>query len=153
MARQCPRGHDGTKPGEVADNMLANHLTRRAPDLSEEMAKQLEIKLEVATAEIQSIGGKGDESTQGQSTRSHGQAGAPLHDLSIATHLDGGLRQSSSESSTAAAGRCSRQSGREEVDESKRGGAASRSGRSHLVGFDPVGWCRQVRPARQVGQV
>jgi hypothetical protein len=52
MARQCPRGHDGTKPREVADDMSANHLTRRAPDLAEEMAKQLEIKLEVTTAEI-----------------------------------------------------------------------------------------------------
>jgi hypothetical protein len=65
MARQCLRGHDGTKPGEVADDMSANHLTRRAPNLAKEMAKQLEIKLEVAMAEIQSIGGGGDESTQG----------------------------------------------------------------------------------------
>jgi hypothetical protein len=64
MASQCPRGHDGTKPGEVADDMSANHLTHRAPDLAEEMAKQLEINLEVAMAEIQSIGGEGNESTQ-----------------------------------------------------------------------------------------
>jgi hypothetical protein len=62
MARQCPRGHDGTKPGEVANDMSVYHLTRQAPDLTEEKAKQLEIKLEVAMAEIQSIGGEGDES-------------------------------------------------------------------------------------------
>jgi hypothetical protein len=65
MARQCPRGHDGTKPGKVADDMSANHLTRQAPDLAEDRAKQLEIKLEVAMAEVQSIGGEGDESTRG----------------------------------------------------------------------------------------
>jgi hypothetical protein len=65
MARQCPRGHDGIKPGEVADDMSAYHLTRHAPDLAVEKAKQLGIKLEVAMAEIQSVGGEGDESIQG----------------------------------------------------------------------------------------
>jgi hypothetical protein len=65
MARQCPRGHNGTKPGEDIDDTSASHLTRQAPDLAEEKAKQLEIKLEVAMAEIQSIGGEGDESAQG----------------------------------------------------------------------------------------
>jgi hypothetical protein len=52
MARQCPRGHDGIKPGEVADDTSANHLTRQAPDLTEDRAKQLEIKFEVAMAKI-----------------------------------------------------------------------------------------------------
>jgi hypothetical protein len=103
MARQCPRGHDGIKPGEVADDMSAYHLTRHAPDLAVEKAKQLELKLEVAMAEIQSFGGEGDKSVRGQSTRSHGQAGAPSLDLSIGNHLSGGLRRSSSESSAAAA--------------------------------------------------
>jgi hypothetical protein len=65
MVRQCPRGHDGTKPGEVADDMSVNHLTRRAPDLAEDRAKQLEIKLEVAMVDVQSIGGEGDKSTKG----------------------------------------------------------------------------------------
>jgi hypothetical protein len=64
MARQCPRGHDGIKPGEVTDDMSAYHLTRRAPDLTKKKARQLEIKLEVAMAKIQSFGGKGDESVQ-----------------------------------------------------------------------------------------
>jgi hypothetical protein len=71
MARQCPHGHDDIKPGEVADNMSAYHLTHDAPDLTVEGAKQLENKLEVTMAEIQSFGGEGDESVQGQSTRSH----------------------------------------------------------------------------------
>jgi hypothetical protein len=62
MARQCPGGHDGIKPVEVADDMLAYHLTRPAPDLAVEKPKQLEIKLEVAMAEIQSFGGEGDKS-------------------------------------------------------------------------------------------
>jgi hypothetical protein len=65
MARQCPRGHDGIKPGEVTDDTSANHLTRQAPDLTEDGAEQLEIKLEVAMAKIQSFGGEGDESVQG----------------------------------------------------------------------------------------
>jgi hypothetical protein len=65
MARQCPRRHDGIKPGEVTDDMSAYHLTRHAPDLAVEKAKQLEIKLKVAMAEIQSFGGEGDESVQG----------------------------------------------------------------------------------------
>jgi hypothetical protein len=65
MARKCPRGHDDTNPGEVADDMSANHLTRQAPDLAEDRAKQLEIKHEVAMAEVQSIGGEGDENTRG----------------------------------------------------------------------------------------
>jgi hypothetical protein len=65
MARQCPRGHDGTKPGEGADSTWASHLTRQAPDLAEEKAKQLEIKLEVAMAEVYSIGGDRDKSAKG----------------------------------------------------------------------------------------
>jgi hypothetical protein len=52
MAGQCPCGHDGIKPGEVADDTSANHLTRQAPDLAEDRAEQLEIKLEVAMAKI-----------------------------------------------------------------------------------------------------
>jgi hypothetical protein len=65
MAGQCPRGHDGIKPGEVADDTSANHLTRQAPDLAEDRAKHLEIKLEVAMAKIQSFGGEGDASVRG----------------------------------------------------------------------------------------
>jgi hypothetical protein len=65
MARQCPRDHDSTKPGEGADGTSVSHLTRQAPDLAEEKAKQLEIKLEVAMAEVYSIGGDRDESAKG----------------------------------------------------------------------------------------
>jgi hypothetical protein len=42
-----------------------HHLTRQAPDLAEDRAKQLEIKLEVAMAKNQSFGGEGDESVRG----------------------------------------------------------------------------------------
>jgi hypothetical protein len=147
MARQCLRGHDDIKPGEVTDDMSAYHLTRHAPDLIVEKAKQLEIKLEVAMAKIQSFGGEGDESIRGQSIGSRGQAGAPSPDLSTSTHLSGGLRRSSSESSAAAVRQCSRQSEHEEEDESERGGATGRAGRGHLVGFDQVGWRQQVGPA------
>jgi hypothetical protein len=52
MARQCPCGHDSTKPGEGADDTSASHLTHQAPDLAEGKAKRLETKLEVAMAEV-----------------------------------------------------------------------------------------------------
>jgi hypothetical protein len=65
MAGQCPRGHDGIKPGEVTNNTSAKHLTRQAPDLTEDRAKQLKIKLEVAMAKIQSFRGEGDASVWG----------------------------------------------------------------------------------------
>jgi hypothetical protein len=52
MAGQCPRGHDGIKPGKVADDTSANHPTCQAPDLAEDRAEQLEIKLEVAMDKI-----------------------------------------------------------------------------------------------------
>jgi hypothetical protein len=65
MERQCLHGHDDIKPGEVTDDMLAYHLTRQAPDLAKDRAKQLEIELEVAMAKIQSFGGKGDKSVKG----------------------------------------------------------------------------------------
>jgi hypothetical protein len=107
MARQCPCGHNGIKPGEVADDMSTYHLARQAPDLTVEKAKQLEINFEVAMAKIQSFGGEGDESVRGQSTRSRGQTGAPSLDLSIGHHLSGGLRRSSSKMSAAAVRRCS----------------------------------------------
>jgi hypothetical protein len=61
MARQCPHGHDCIKLGEVADDTSVNHLTRQAPDLAEDSAKQLK----VAMAKIQSFGGEGDESVRG----------------------------------------------------------------------------------------
>jgi hypothetical protein len=57
-----PRWHQAK---ERRQRHVGNHLTRQAPDLAEDRAKQLEIKLEVAMAEVQSIGGEGDESAQG----------------------------------------------------------------------------------------
>jgi hypothetical protein len=89
MVRQCPHGHDGTKPGEGADDTSARHRTSPAPDLTQGKAEQLETKLEVAMAETLGAGGDGAEGTRGQSTRSHEQAGAPLQDLLIVTHLEG----------------------------------------------------------------
>jgi hypothetical protein len=89
MARQCPRGHDGTKPGESADDTSTRHSTLPAPDLTKGKAGQLKKKLEVGIAKTLGAGGDGAESTGNQSTRSHGQAGAPSRDLSNAPHLDG----------------------------------------------------------------
>jgi hypothetical protein len=103
MARQYPRGHNGIKPGEVANDTSVNHLTRQAPDLTEDRAKQLEIKLEVTMAKIESYGGEGDASVQGAINKISRTGGIPSLDLPIGHHLSGGLRRSSSESSAAAA--------------------------------------------------
>jgi hypothetical protein len=73
MARQCPHGHDGTKPGEGVDDMSARHRTPPAPDLTQGKAEQLKTKLEVAMAETLGAGGDGAEGTWKQPTRSHGQ--------------------------------------------------------------------------------
>jgi hypothetical protein len=89
MARQCPRSHDVTKSGEGADDSSARHITHQHQISPRGKAKQLEEKLEVAMAETLGAGGGGAKSTGNQSTRSHGQAGAPLRDLSNVPHLDG----------------------------------------------------------------
>jgi hypothetical protein len=72
MARQCPRGHDGTKPGEGTDDMSARHRTPPAPDLTQGKAEQVKTKLEVAMDETVGAGGDGAEGTRKKSTRSHG---------------------------------------------------------------------------------
>jgi hypothetical protein len=89
MARQCPCGHDDTKLGEGADDTSARHNTHQHQISPRGKARQLEKKLEVAMAETLGAGGGRAESTGNQSTRSHGQAGAPSWDLSNAPHLDG----------------------------------------------------------------
>jgi hypothetical protein len=119
--------------------MSASHLTRQAPDLAEEKAKQLETKLEVAMVEIQSVGGNRDESAKGVIDKisrtgrsvvarsidwypSRRQTPAKL----VGIKRGGG---GATQSPERARGR-----GRGE-----RGGAAGRFDRSHLVGFDQVG--------------
>jgi hypothetical protein len=68
--------------------------------------------------------------TRKQSGRSRGHAELPSLDLSIERHLSGRDRRSSSESSTAAAQRHSRQGSRErEGDASERGERGDRSDR------------------------
>jgi hypothetical protein len=139
MARQCPHGHDGSKPGEGANDTSASHLTRQAPDLAEEKAKQLETKLEVAKAEIQSVRGDRDESAKGvidKISRTGRSAVArsidwyPSRRLTLAEVV--GIKRGgggATQSPEWARGR-----GRGE-----RRGAAGQFDRSHLVGFDQVG--------------
>jgi hypothetical protein len=59
------------------------------PDLAKGKVDQLEEKLEVTMAETLGAGGDRAEGTGRQSTRSHGQEGAPSRDLTNAPHLDG----------------------------------------------------------------
>jgi hypothetical protein len=89
---------------------------------------------------------KGMQTTRKQSSRSCGQAEPPSLDLLIERHLSGGDRRGSSESSTAAARRHSRQGSHErEEDVSERGGRGDRSDR-------PSRWSGSTsRLAQQVG--
>jgi hypothetical protein len=69
--------------------------------------------------------------SEGQSTRSRGQAESPSLDLSIEHHLSGGLRRSSSELSAVAARRCDRQRERGgEDDAGERRGMTGRADRA-----------------------
>jgi hypothetical protein len=83
--------------------------------------------------------------TRKQSSRSRGQAEPPSPDLSIERHLSGGDRWSSSESSTAAARRHSRQGvareGRMRVSEGEEttGRTDRAAGRARPVSW-PDGW-------------
>jgi hypothetical protein len=96
---------------------------------------------------------KGMQATRKQSGRSRGQAEPPLLDLSIERHLSGGDRRSSSESSTAAARRHSRQGSRGgEGDASERVGRGDRSDRPSRWSGSTSRLVRQVGLARQVGQ-
>jgi hypothetical protein len=147
MAGQCPRGHDDIKPGEVADNTSANHLTRQAqisprtgPSSSRSSSRSPWPRSRASEV-------KGMRASGGQSTRSHGQPESPSLDLPIGHHLSGGLRRSSSESSAAAVRRCSRQWEREgEDDVSERAsegvwpvGLTEPSGRVRLGRLAPTG--------------
>jgi hypothetical protein len=76
MASQCSRGHDGTKPGEDADDVSARHNIAPAHDIIMGKARQPGEKLEVTMAETLDVGGNGAENMGKQSTRSHEQAGA-----------------------------------------------------------------------------
>jgi hypothetical protein len=96
---------------------------------------------------------KGKRAIRKQSSRSRGQAEPPSPDLSIERHLSGGDRQSSSESSTVAARRHSRQGGRERgEDASERGGRDDRSDRLSRWSGSTSRLARRVGLARQVGQ-
>jgi hypothetical protein len=65
MARQCTRGHDGTKPGKGADDMLASHHTHQHQISPRGRAKQLETNIKVAMADIQGAGGDGADGIEG----------------------------------------------------------------------------------------
>jgi hypothetical protein len=144
MAGQCPRGHDGIKLGEVADDTSAKHRTHQAqislrtgPSSSRSSSRSPWPRSRASEAKTMQASGK-------QSTRSRGQAESPSLDLSIEHHLSSGLRRGSSESSAAAARRCGRQRGREEEDDAgERRGMTSRAdraaGRVRPEGLAPTG--------------
>jgi hypothetical protein len=135
MAGQCPRGHDGIKPGEVADDTSVNHPTRQAqisprtgPSSSRSSSRSPWPRSRALEAKAMRAFGE-------QSTRSRGQAESPSLDLPIRPHLSGGLRRSSSESSVAAVRRHSRQREREREDDAgERGGATGRADRATWLG-------------------
>jgi hypothetical protein len=128
MARQCSRGHDGIKPGEVADDTSANHLTHEAQISPRTGPSSSRTSSRSPWPRSRASEVKGMQASGEQSTRSRGQAESPSLDLPIRPHLSGGLRRSSSGSSAAAAGRCSRQREREREDDAGERGGCDRSG-------------------------
>jgi hypothetical protein len=108
MAGQCPRGHDGIKPGEDADDMSMNHPAHQAQISPRTGPSSSRSSSRLPWPRSKASEVKGMRASGKQSTRSRGQAESPSLDLSIRRHLSGGFRQSLSESSTAAARRRSR---------------------------------------------
>jgi hypothetical protein len=101
MAGQCPRGHDGIKPGEVTDDTSMNHPAHQAqislrtgPSSSRSSSRSPWPRSRASEV-------KGTRTSGKQSIRSHGQAESPSLDLPIGHHLSGGFWRSSSESSAA----------------------------------------------------
>jgi hypothetical protein len=130
MARQCPRGHDGIKPGEVADKTSTKHPAHQAQISPRTRHGSSRATSRSPWPKSRASEMKGMQASRGQSSRSRGQAEPPSPDLSIEHHLSSGDRRSSSESSTVAARRCSRQESRERGgDTSERGGRGDRSDR------------------------
>jgi hypothetical protein len=153
MAGQCPRGHDGTKPGEVADDTSTKHPAHQAqisprigPSSSRSSSRSPGPRSRASEAKAMRASGK-------QSSRSRRQAESPSLDLLIEHHLSSGLRRGSSESSTAAARRCGRQRGRGGEDNvgERRGmtGRADRAvGRVRPGGLGADRWAWPDRWAR-----
>jgi hypothetical protein len=137
MAGQCPRGHDGIKPGEVADDTSMKHLAHQAqispwtrPSSSRSSSRSPWPRSRASEA-------KGMRASRKPSIRSRGQAESPSLDLSIEHHLSSGLQRSSSESSAAAARQRSRQGEHEREDNASERGGKRPVGRTEpLVGFD-----------------
>jgi hypothetical protein len=128
MARQCPRSHDGIKPGEVADDTSTKHPAHQAQISPRTRHNSSRASSRSPWPRSRASEAKGMQATRRQSIRSRRQAELPSLDLSIEHHLSSGDRRSSSESSTAAARRRSRQGNRErEHDVSERGGRGDRS--------------------------
>jgi hypothetical protein len=149
MVRQCPRGYDGIKPGEVADDTSTKHPTHQAQILPQTRHDSSRASSRLPWPMSRASETKGMQASGGQSCRSRGQAEPPSLDLSIEHHLSSGDRRSSSESSTAAARQRSRQGSCE------RGGNTSEQGEEATGRTDraagraqPVGWRRQVGLAR-----
>jgi hypothetical protein len=116
MAGQCPRGHDGIKPGEVADDTSANHLTHQAQISPRTGPSISRLSLRSPWPRSRASEVKGMRASGKQLTRSRRQVESSSLDLWIGHHLNGGLWRSLSESSAAAARRRSCQRERERED-------------------------------------
>jgi hypothetical protein len=101
MVRQYPRGHDGIKPGELADDTSTNHPAHQAQ--ISQRTRPSSSRLPWPRSRASEV--KGMRTSGKQSTRSREQAESLSPDLSIRHHLSDGFWRSSSESRAAAARR------------------------------------------------
>jgi hypothetical protein len=144
MARQCPRGHDGTKPGEGADDMSARHSTPPAPYLAKGKGR---------AAREEARGRHGQNPRRGR-RRSRGHKGA-IDKISrtgrcaVAGSID---RDPSRRLAPAGAAgiKCGGGEG-DAVARARARGEGEEGASNGRVGLDQVGRRRQVGPDRQVG--
>jgi hypothetical protein len=151
MARQCPRGHDGTKPGEGTDDTSARHHTHQHQILPRERPNNPRrssrspwpgSKAHEATEPRAQGGNRPDLSDR----QEHRHEIYRLQPISVANSGGGGRNRARRRRGDAVAR--ARARGRREVNAM----SAQSVWPSHLVGFDHAGRRRQVGRARQVGQ-
>jgi hypothetical protein len=144
MVRQCLRDHDGTKPGEDADDTSARHSTHQhqissgeRPSSSRRSSRSPWPKPSVwEVTEPRAQGGNQQDLTDRQVRHREIYRAHP-----ISTASSGG---SSRDQARRRRWRLSHESSGERKGEGERADWTGRERPSHLVGLDQVGWCRQV---------
>jgi hypothetical protein len=153
MARQCPRGHNGIEPGEVADDTSTKHqLTKPSSHRGQGLATR---------EQARDCHGRGPELRRRRGCGRPGSNHVDLADRRNRRRLIYRLSDiSAAKTNGARRNRARRRrgdtvtrgvAGEKETRVSEREEATDRTDRA-AGRAQPVGWCRQVGLAQQVGQ-